>query len=185
MPEQPAASRTELYAGVGLLALLAVTLALGAFDVVKKAPDLRPLRVGDDAPAFSLSSPSGGQKVALDQFRGQVVLLDFWATWCPPCMREMPELNALHGELQSRGFSVVGINREPEDVRKVSEFVAKQGISFPIAVDTDGTGERYRVLSLPTTVLVGRNGKVLQMFMGYTDAAVMKSAALAALDAKD
>lgn len=174
-------SRRELFAGLGLLGLVVIALVLGAVDVARNVNEIKPLVVGDVAPQFALRSPDGAT-VSLEQFRGKVVLLDFWATWCPPCMREMPELNALHNELNAKGFSVVGINREPEDVPKVREFLASKNITFPVGIDANGTGERYRILSLPTTVLVSREGKVERIFLGYTQPDVMRSAVMAALE---
>ena len=124
-----------------------------------------------------------GREVDLQSLRGKVVLVDFWATWCPPCLREMPELAALHRDLSPRGFTVVGVNREPEDIAKVRAFVTEKAFPFPVVVDTDNVGERYRLVSLPMTVLIGRDGTVVRQFMGYTDPAIMRTAVEAALAA--
>lgn len=175
------ATRAELVAGSLLVTLLALTLGLGAMDAWKKKEDLRPLQSGMPAPQFTLPTPDGHGTVALASFKGRVVLLDFWATWCPPCMREMPELAKLHTELEPRGFTVVGVNREPEDPARVNNFLGKHGILFPVGVDNAGVGESFRVMNLPTTVLIGRDGNVIRQFLGYTAPDVMRAAVLEAL----
>jgi peroxiredoxin len=166
----------ELWAGLGLMGVLALCLGLGAVDVWQRRAELRPLLPGDAAPAFALPGVNRDGRLGLDSFKGQVVLMDFWATWCPPCLREMPELAALHTDLSARGFTVLGVNREPEDPAKVKAFVAERGIPFPVVMDNEDVGARYRLVSLPMTVLVGRDGNVVQQFMGYTEPAVMRAA---------
>lgn len=172
----------ELWAGAGLCVLLAILLGLGALDVVRNQADLRPLAPGDPAPDFTLPavSPSDA-RLALSSLRGQVVLVDFWATWCPPCLRELPELADLHNALHDRGFTVLAVNREPEDIPAVKRFVAQRALPFPVVVDVDNVGERYRLVSLPMTVLLDRQGNVIRQFMGYTQPTVMRAAVEAAL----
>jgi peroxiredoxin len=164
-----------------VLLLLGVCFVLGIRDVVDHRETLGPLSPGDPAPAFRLQSPVNALEVSLEELRGRVVLLDFWATWCPPCLRELPELAALHREFKDQGFSVVAINREPENPAGVREFVTKQGLPFPVVGAHVGVGERYRILSLPLSVLVDRKGTVLRVFMGYTPPQVMRAEVLSAL----
>lgn len=172
----------ELWAGGALMAAVLVSLFLGGKDVYQHKAELRPLVRGDAAPAFTLPDPTSDQTVSLGQFRGKVVLVDFWATWCPPCMREIPELSALHAELAGRGFTVLGVNREPENLPAVRRFLAEKQVPFPVGVDNSGVADRYRIISLPTTVLIDRQGRVVNQFLGYTEPTRMRQAVLAALD---
>jgi peroxiredoxin len=171
----------ELWAGVVLCTLLAVLLVLGGTDVVSHRGELRPLVPGDTAPEFSLPTPSMDTRIALSSLRGKVVLMDFWATWCAPCLREMPELATLHDSLKDQGFTVLAVNREPEDTQAVKRFVIEKRLPFPVVVDNDSVGERYRIVSLPMTVLLDRHGVIIRQFMGYTPPAVLRSAVEAAL----
>ncbi|MBI5497935.1 MAG: TlpA family protein disulfide reductase [Deltaproteobacteria bacterium] len=182
-PQTRRRPRLETSAGVVLLVVLGFSLALGALDAFRRRDELSPLLPGDVAPAFTLPRYAAAEKLSLESQRGRVVLLDFWATWCPPCLRELPELGRLHDDLQARGFTVLAINREPEDRPKVEAYLRGRPFAFPVLFDTENTGERYRVVSLPMTVLVDRNGRVVRQFMGYTEPDVMRAAVTQALDA--
>ena len=90
------------------------------------------------APAFDLETLSGGS-ASLDDFRGKYVLVNFWATWCPPCLEEMPSLNALHARLAERGFTVAAISSDEEGQAIVAPFIDSLGVEFPVLLDPDKT----------------------------------------------
>jgi thiol-disulfide isomerase/thioredoxin len=100
---------------------------------------------------------------------GGPVLLDFWATYCKPCVKAMPKLQALHKKYESRGLTVLGVNEDgPRSQTKVPPFLRARKISFPIALDTDGgVMRRMQVGALPTTILIGQDGEVLFRQAGY------------------
>ncbi|HZS32437.1 MAG TPA: TlpA disulfide reductase family protein [Methylomirabilota bacterium] len=110
-----------------------------------------------------------GRPVRLDDFRGKVVLLNFWATWCAPCHEEMPALDALARELGPAGLVVLGVaHQEPPD--RVQAFVREIGVRFPVLVDEQGSaGARYQVFALPTTVIVDRRGLHVGTVVGIRD----------------
>ncbi|MEW5852832.1 MAG: TlpA disulfide reductase family protein [Myxococcota bacterium] len=178
----PPSRRVEMIAGGVFASVLAVALGLGVLDVVRNKADLAPISEGDPAPMFSLPTPDKTARLGLENLKGQVVLVDFWATWCGPCLRELPELSELHKELSPRGFTVLGVNREPEDPARVQQFLKDKPMPFPVVIDSEGVGERYRILSLPMGVLISRDGRVLRQFFGYTEPQVMRQAVLQALD---
>jgi thiol-disulfide isomerase/thioredoxin len=171
---EPARRWLELAVFAGLLvAALAVAAYLGAgrtgvargsgrpFDVIRA-------RTAEPAPAFELTD-LGGRVVRLDDFRGRVVVLNFWATWCAPCRDEMPELERVGRELGGRGLVVVAVNLK-EAHEKVEPFAAELGLSFPVLLDPTGeVGERYRVQALPSTYFVGRDGALAGFALGYRD----------------
>ncbi len=120
------------------------------------------------APEFSLSD-LGGKKVQLKAFRGRLVFLNFFATWCGPCREEMPGMERLFRTHQERGLVVVAVNME-ESAKTVRPFVEKLKLSFPIALDADGTVARdYGVRALPVSFLIGRDGKIVWRAIGGRD----------------
>jgi cytochrome c biogenesis protein CcmG/thiol:disulfide interchange protein DsbE len=121
------------------------------------------------APDFNLRSPDGKRLNLHDMLEGGPVLLDFWATYCKPCVKAMPKLQALHKKYESRGLTVLGVNEDgPRSQTKVPPFLRARKISFPIALDTDGgVMRRMQVGALPTTILIGQDGEVLFRQAGY------------------
>jgi peroxiredoxin len=121
------------------------------------------------APVFELADLSAGT-VSLDRYRGKVLLLHFWATFCGPCRREMPQLQALWRQYRERGLVVLGIAADRGSVSVIREFVHDSGITFPVLQDRDGTvRNRYEVVVLPTTYLVGRDGRITGRAPGSRD----------------
>lgn len=114
-------------------------------------------------------SDLAGQPARLRDFRGRVVLLNFWATWCAPCREEMPALQVLAQELGPQGLAVVGVNlKEPRS--KVEAFVQEHGLRFPMLLDTEGrAGQAYQVFALPATYVVDRRGMLVGAVLGIRD----------------
>ena len=125
-----------------------------------------PPGIGFPAPAFSARAVRGSASISLAQQRGSVVLLDFWATWCPPCIASMPELERIHREYQAKGVRVVGVNQEPDDPLHVRGFLERQQISFPSVLDPGGIAASYGVYSFPTSFLVGPDGIIRKTYRG-------------------
>ncbi len=117
---------------------------------------------------FTLSTVEG-QEVSLHQYRGKVVFLNFWATWCIPCREEMPALEQLHQTYQSQGLVVLSIDLK-ETADQVKAFFQKHSLSFPALLDQDGSIFRdYLVAGMPTTYLIGRDGTMLARGVGGRD----------------
>lgn len=122
-------------------------------------------RVGATAPPFTLDQLDGGQ-VSLSELKGKVVVLNFWATWCPPCRAEMAALEAAQQNLGSRGLVVLGMN-QLENPQQVGAFMREQRLTFPTALDRDGGASRlYRVQALPTTYFIDRSGVIRDVVFG-------------------
>lgn len=167
-PASPASARGGLFLGIGLLALPALGLAVNAIWSAQHFDRLRPLGRADQAPDFALARIDGqpGQ-VRLSDLRGRVVLLDFWATWCPPCLAMMPTLHELYRDWHPRGAEFVGIDADgsastPDDVRA---FLARHPFPYPIVAD-DSAGGAYGVSSIPHIVVIGRDGRIARVFVG-------------------
>ena len=118
------------------------------------------------APDFTLRAVDG-PNVRLQEQRGQVVLVNFWATWCGPCRQEMPQLNKLYERYRAAGFTLLGINID-DDSRRAGDVAHKLGLRFPVLLDSDKTVSRlYDLSTMPTTVLIDRNGNVRHVHNGY------------------
>ncbi len=120
----------------------------------------------DSAPDFALKSLSG-ENLRLREYRGNVVMINFWATWCGPCRQEMPALSRLYDKYRSAGFMLFGVNVDA-DPSAANQMVKKLRVTYPILIDTEKqASELYRVNAMPMTVLIDRDGKVRYLHKGY------------------
>lgn len=130
---------------------------------------LNPVMADDgskSAPDFTLSRDNG-QAISLSELRGQVVMINFWASWCGPCRQEMPLLEQIHQRYESLGFTLLGVNVE-ENPDDAIEFLAGRPVSFPILFDPkNDVSKLYDVIAMPSTVLIDRQGNVRHLHHGY------------------
>jgi len=130
---------------------------------------------GSAAPVFALLDDRGAS-VSLQQYRGHIVLMNLWASWCPPCRAEMPDLQRLSQQYTSAGLVVVGVN-EGESPERARAFAQSLGIRFPIWIDDQQRyGRLYAALGMPTTVVIGRDGNVVKGFDGALTLTQMQDA---------
>lgn len=142
-----------LVLGIGLITLSAICMAGVSLE-------------GQAAPNFTLKASDGDNK-RLSEYRGQVVMLNFWATWCTPCRQEMPYLNELYRTYEDLGFVVLGVNLDEKKQRAI-RLEKELGVAYPNVFDLDKDVSRlYQVNAMPTTVLVDRDGKVRYVNRGY------------------
>ena len=121
---------------------------------------------GQPAPDFVLKS-ARGTNLRLSEYRGNVVMINFWATWCGPCRQEMPLLNDLYSRYGRVGFSLLGVNID-DDSRRAMDMAEELGVTFPVLFDERKEVSRlYQVEAMPVTVLVDRTGKVRHVHLGY------------------
>lgn len=134
------------------------------------------------APNFSVKNLAG-ENVSLEKFRGQVVLLDFWATWCKPCVKSMPALQQLHERFSAKGLAVLGISTDANGAKHVPTFLAKHKISYPNFLDSgdEPAWERYKVKVLPMLFLIDRKGQIVQQWIGEVEPAKIERALAAYL----
>ena len=125
-------------------------------------------RIGDPAPGFRLTD-LGGRPVDLKDYRGKVVLIDFWATWCVTCIDELPALKALYEKYKGDNFELLAISVDVGGPGIVANFAAKHKLSYPIAFVDDKIREDYRVLNLPSKFLVNSSGLLHRRYPGQTD----------------
>ena len=131
-------------------------------------------KAGMDVPTREIMSTDftldalDGSRVSLSSFKGKVVLLSFWATWCGPCRQEMPEMQTLYQKLKGRGFEVVAVDMM-EDKATVSQFVKKSGYTFPVLLDTTGTvggASLYDARAIPTNYVIDKTGHIVGRKIG-------------------
>lgn len=121
--------------------------------------------VGTAAPNFTLPSAEG--MVSLDQFRGQVVLLNFWASWCPPCVAEMPSLERLHRRMQGSDFVVLAVSEDEEGWPAIKRFLQAVPLTMTILPDARGdAAELYGTFQLPQTFLIDKSGVIVRKYSG-------------------
>jgi len=124
------------------------------------------LQNGAPAPTFQLGAAGGGT-VDLAQLRGKVVMINFWASWCGPCRKEMPILEQLNRQYRGKGLALVGVNVEP-DSKAAMNWLKETPVSFPILFDTDSrVSKLYEVAGMPNTVIIDRKGVVRYIHRGY------------------
>lgn len=121
-------------------------------------------RAGQPAPDWTQPT-STGSTLTLSSLRGKAVYLNFFATWCPPCNEEAPDINALQKKYASQGLQVVGVD-ELEDAKKASQFVRKFGLVYPAVVDDGTLQSQYNVNGLPVHVFINRSGIIKKIFAG-------------------
>lgn len=124
--------------------------------------------VNSKAPDFVLRDLSG-KEVSLTSLKGKVVLINFWATWCPPCKHEMPSFNKLYQEMRGKGLEILAISTD-SSINLVHEYAKKNHFDFTILFDEGRkVTKQYKVFSMPTTFLVDRNGIIVEKFLGEYD----------------
>lgn len=124
-------------------------------------------KTGFTAPDFELETPLG-EIIKLSDFRGKSVVLNFWASWCPPCRAEMPALQNIYSEYREKDVIILGVNATHNDsIVKAIEFAQLNKLTFPILFDTTGmTNKEYQINSLPTTFFINSNGVIQDVIIG-------------------
>ena len=157
---------TRLMIGIVVLSVLWVYLSrIPARNAGGSAPPSP--QIGFSAPDFTLDALDS-EKLTLSDLRGKVVLINLWASWCPPCRAEMPALDAVYRKYRDSGFVVLAVNTTYQDAEADARtFVQRLGLTFPIVLDRDGaTSQRYRLQALPTSYFVGRDGIIRDIVIG-------------------
>lgn len=145
-------------------------LTAGAVMAVKLSPDIFPVEVGSRAPDFGAVDLATGDTVTLASYRGQVVLLNVWATWCEPCRVEMPSMERLHQELGPQGLKIVAVSIDEAGPDVVREFQREYGLTFQILHDRSRAIERiYQTTGVPESFVLNREGRIMKKVIGAVD----------------
>lgn len=151
-----------------MFATLLVCFAVSAYAGVSR-PEIPPsagVKVGALAPDMQLVDLDG-KTVAFEQFRGKVVMLNFWATWCPPCRAEMPAMQRLNEKMEGLDFVMLAVNVELDGEHTVPSFLKGKAYTFPILLDLGAKAQnRYGVFRFPETFIIGKDGVILNHILG-------------------
>lgn len=152
-----------------VLVLLVLFSSVEGFESLFQKVEIKPIKGFPGAPHFNLRDLNG-KRVDLKQFQGQVVFLNFWATWCGPCKEEMPSMEVLYQKFKERGFVFLTISVDYEEAGKVKEFISKHRYTFPVLIDSKcQTLDLFGVKGIPTTILIDKKGRMLGRAIGPRD----------------
>jgi cytochrome c biogenesis protein CcmG/thiol:disulfide interchange protein DsbE len=148
-------------------ALLAIPLLTAGAWLGNNAAD-----AANQAPAFALKSASDGKVMKLSDLKGKVVVVDFWATWCPPCRAEIPDFVALQKQYGPKGLQIVGVSVDKGGTDGVVKFMKENHINYPILMSDSATEAAYGgIRAIPTTFLIDKKGNLVHKFIGATEKA--------------
>jgi len=117
---------------------------------------------GQKIPDVELTTPNG-KKVSIEKFKGKVLLINFWATWCPPCREEIPMLKEIYKRYRDKGFEILAINMDPENLK---DFLKNNPLPFPVFVISEDVERVFNIPGLPTSYLVDRDGRIVKIRLG-------------------
>ncbi|HEY3279617.1 MAG TPA: TlpA disulfide reductase family protein [Gemmatimonadales bacterium] len=161
-----------------LIAGIATTVVFGVALAIKLRPQFDLIEVGSKAPAFHATDLRTGQPVSLADYRGKVLLLNVWATWCPPCRVEMPSMERLHKKLAGTDFRILAVsvdadaffNQEKAGPAEIMAFVNEMGLSFDILHDpSGGIRNAYQAVAVPESFVIDRDGVIVKKVIGAAE----------------
>ena len=145
-------------------------LTAGAVAAVKLSPDIFPVEVGSRAPEFKAADLHTGDTLSLASYRGEVVLLNIWATWCEPCRIEMPALERLQRSMGPQGLKIVSVSIDEAGPEVVRQFQREYGLTFQILHDRSRAIERiYQTTGVPETFILNREGRIVKKVIGAAE----------------
>ncbi len=152
------------------VAVVVVILGAGLTLGLKLKPEIFPVQVGSAAPAFTATDLQSGRPVTLGDFKGQVVLLNVWATWCEPCKVEMPSMEQLQKDLGPSGLKILAVSVDQGGAPAVKQFARDLGLTFQILHDPSGDIQRiYQTTGIPESFVINRAGKIEKKVIGAAD----------------
>jgi len=161
-------------ATVVTLGLIIVATTIAGNRIRNNWDAVRPVMPQDRLPGFVIRGLEDGSLLRHADLSGQVTLIDFWATWCPPCVEAMPGLSKLHEELGPRGLRTLSVNIEPDNLGAVREFARERKLPFPVYIDGGTMRMRFKVETFPTVFLVDKAGHVRHVHVGVTSMGTLR-----------
>ncbi len=169
----PPDQKTDMKKSLTLFLLIVLLIFASAYGCGKKDDNQA---AGSKIPSKNLRAVDftlqdmKGVKVSLSDYRGKIVFMNFWETWCPPCRQEMPSMEKLYNKYKNDGLVILAIAGDREGLKVVKPFVEKRGLTFPILLDSKGrVSNTYGIFALPTTIIVGVDGIIIGKVQGGAD----------------
>jgi len=135
----------------------------------------RSINANSGAPDFTLKNQHG-EKISLSDYRGKVVILNFWATWCPPCKAEVPGFVEMYNEHKDDGLVILGVSLDRDGWRSVAPFIRNHEVSYPVVIGNRDVAEAYgNIQSIPTTFVLDKQGKIQRKYVGLRDEKVFEN----------
>ncbi|RMG00087.1 MAG: TlpA family protein disulfide reductase [Nitrospirae bacterium] len=153
---------------IGALTLFLIGLSLLYLPSCEKGGNAQAPEIGKPAPDFRIKDLNGGY-VSLDDYAGKVVLLEFWATWCPPCRRSIPEMEGLFERTFGKDFAILGISVDEGDsaIEKVKAFTDRYNIRYKVLIDSGEAGNKYKITTIPAFFLLDKSHKIVKKYEGF------------------
>jgi peroxiredoxin len=146
-----------------------ILLLLNQKSLFFKSEKQEPLAIGLPAPDFTFPGLDG-KMVSLSDYRGKVVLVNIWATWCPPCVEEMPSMEKLYQKLKGKDFEILAVSIDSLEAKVVAPFMKKHKLTFPALIDSSGTIRKtYRATGIPESFIIDKNGILIEKIIGPRD----------------
>jgi cytochrome c biogenesis protein CcmG/thiol:disulfide interchange protein DsbE len=153
-----------------VVAVIVAFLGIGAYLGIKLSPEIFPVGVDSVAPGFTATDLSSGRPVTLADYKGQVVLLNIWATWCEPCKVEMPSMERLQRDLGPAGLKIVAVSVDEGSADAVRQFARDYGLTFEVLHDPSGGIQRiYQTTGVPESFVINRAGRIVKKVIGASD----------------
>jgi peroxiredoxin len=153
-----------------LIAGIVMTAVFGVALAIKLRPQLSLLTLGSDAPAFAAIDLRADRPVTLADYHGKVLLINVWATWCPPCIQEMPSIERLHQRFKGTDFRVLAVSIDEDGGDKVLRFANDLGVTFDILHDQSGAIQGiYQTVGVPESFIIDRDGVIVKKMIGAAE----------------
>ena len=171
MSQQESSKRTQII-NIALGLAVALLIGINAWSAMHDSSDQTHVMTGKPAPDFTLKQTGEAQALSLSQYKGKVVLLDFWALYCKPCLKQMPILEEVQRSFQGQPFTVISVNSDhhltPGRNERIHNLVRDGGFSFPIVLDTGQTIKDYQISKIPAFFLIDAEGVIQEAHSGLS-----------------
>lgn len=153
--------------------LVGASFLLKKVDVMPVSATVKTVKDGQTAPDFALKDARGAN-IRLSSYKGKVVVVDFWATWCHGCKTEIPWFMEFQNKYKDGGLAVIGVSMDEDGWKSVRPFVEEKKINYPVVIGNDDLAKRYGVESMPMTLLIDRKGKLAASYIGLVDKGIFE-----------